>query len=604
MKRNLTQRKHAAWWKGILSIKRVIPLAAAILILVSSPLEIIAAEKMTTEGTLTEASMLMEQTDDSQTDDSQTGTSQVKVNPTITLDSEHVYEGMTSSFSKGYMPKVTDSSVRVVIPYLANCSLRDNMLTVKADVSSAVACGVTAKSYIKKVKLKNCKVSSANGSSGENSAQVKNGQKENTGKENIGEVKAYLYDCKFSLDKERQGGTGPIVLTASGITEDGQEISFSYTVFAVLSKTVSAEESDNNNSNSNNSDNHSQENNNGDPSNIGEEGGASDNHGEEGDDNNAGGSDDNSVEGEGFDDNSSGGGSEGSSSGGEPAGETKQEVIHQPKIILESCNLSSEKLEAGKSYAVSAIFKNCNNKRAISNMKVTLSMESSSIQIQKYSLYIDSVKAGGSFTVQSKIEVASITDQGNYPIQVNFEYDDVDGNSYTTAETIPLTVKQPLNVNMDEVAIPQEVYSTDTISLPVSVINLSRAPLYNVMISLECDGLVPVQSVFLGNMEAGTQAADEMRVYVGSRIEGQKYGETAGVMKLSYQDAYGETNEQTINMSTTILEPEILQLNVEQAQPETNGWMGMILTVAFVILTGIIIYLVIRLKKSGNGAGV
>lgn len=590
MKKNLTRRKHAAWWKenkfwkGILLIKRVIPLAAAILILVSSPLEIMAAECI-----LAEESLSMEQTDSSQADDSQTddsqaddsqadnaqtddsqmddaqaNISQAKINPAITLDSEHVYEGMTSSFSKGYMPKVTDSSVRVVIPYLANCPLRDNMLTVKADVSSAAACGVTAKSYIKKVKLKNCKVSSAKGSSGENSAPVKNGQKENTG-----EVKAYLYDCKFSLDKERQGGTGPIVLTASGITEDGQEISFSYTVFAVLSKTVSSEESDNNHSNSNNSDNHSQENNNGDPSSIGEEGGY-----------------------------------EGSSSGGEFAGETKQEVIHQPKIILESCNLSGEKLEAGKSYAVSAIFKNCNNQRAISNMKVTLSMESSSIQIQKSSLYIDSVKAGGSFTVQSKIEVAAITDQGNYPIQVNFEYDDVDGNSYTTAETIPLTVKQPLDVSMDEVAIPQEVYSTDTISLPVSVINLSRAPLYNVMISLECDGLVPVQSVFLGNMDAGTQAADEMRVYVGSRVEGQKYGETDGVMKLSYQDAYGETSEQTIHMSTTILEPEILQLNVEQTQPETNGWMGMILAVAFVILAGIIIYLVIRLKKSGNGAGV
>ena len=292
------------------------------------------------------------------------------------------------------------------------------------------------------------------------------------------------------------------------------------------------------------------------------------------------------------------------SSGGGSEKEMEPEIIHQPKIILESCSLSDEKLEAGKTCSISAVFKNCSSKRAICNMKVSLSLESSNIRIEKSSFYIEYVKAEGSFTVQSKLEIASITEQGNYPIQVAFEYDDEDGSNYTASETVPLTVKQPLEVSMDQAAVPREVYSTDTISLPVSVANLSRAPLYNVMISLECDGLVPVQSVFLGNMEAGTQMADEMKVYVGSKIEGEKYGETAGILKLSYQDAYGETNEQTINMSTTILEPEIWQLHVEETQPETNGWTGMILAAVFIILVGTIVYLAMRLKKSTKGTGV
>lgn len=606
--------------KEILAVKRIIPLLLAVLVLFYSPLDIMAAEGTMGEEKLPAmengASVQSSDTADSETEDfesEKTDTSEPEITPAITLDSEHVYDGMVSSFAKGYMPKITDSSVRVVIPYLANCPLKDNTLTVKADVSSAVACGVTAKSYVKKVKSQTYRWDSVKGGSGKVSLQMKAGeQKESTSgiQENTEEAEVYLYDCNFSIDKERQGGSGPIVLTASGITEEGQEITFTYTIFAVLSKTVTEEESDK------------------DHSNTAPEGGSDDNMGGGFSDNIGSGnnSDSSNNIGSGYDSDSSGdigsgydsdssgdigSGYDGSSAGGDDSGgfssgggasqETEPEVIHQPKIILESCSLSKEKLEAGKSYAISAIFKNCNSKRAISNMKVTLSLDNNNIQFEKTSFYIDSVKAGDSFTVQSKLEIASITDQGNYPVQFNFEYDDVDGNSYSAAETISLAVKQPLNVSLDEAAIPQEVYSTDTISVPVSVINSSRAPLYNVTISLECDGLVPVQSVFLGNMEAGTQMANEMKVYVGSKVEGEKYGETAGVMKLTYQDAYGELNEQTVNMSTTILEPEILKLNVEQAQPETNGWKGMILAVVFIILTGTIVFLALRLKKSKGG---
>ena len=454
----------------------------------------------------------------------------------IWIDSEHVYEGMKTSFSKGYVPVITEQSLKVVIPFLSDARLRDDIITVEADVSDAVSCGVTARSYIKKVRKSSC--------------GIENGEKK----------EVYLYSCTFALNKQREGGIGKILLKVSADGEKGQKLAFSYTVFADLEKSVKRDNRNDKN----------------------EEGGA--------DEKNAG----SCEKSEEADEEITGAAMENTGT------ESTQSVVHQPGLIMESCKCSEERPEAGQSCIFEAVFRNCSKNRTIQNLKAVCTASDENILISKASSYVESVSAGACFTIKKEIQTAVTMEQGNYLIKVDFEYDDMDGGTFTASESIPLTLTQPLSVELDKMIIPENVYSTDTITSSISVINSGHAPVYNVTVTMDCDGLEPVRSVFLGNMEAGTQSQGEMQIYVSSLSGEESYGFIGGCVKMTYQDAYGKVYEQKQNISTTIQKPDILELQVEEAKTQTNGWTGMITALIFLIMSGSIIWLVVLLCRKNR----
>ena len=48
----------------------------------------------------------------------------------ISIDANHRYEGMETSFSKGYAPSVRKDQMRLVIPFLSDAPLAQEAMTV------------------------------------------------------------------------------------------------------------------------------------------------------------------------------------------------------------------------------------------------------------------------------------------------------------------------------------------------------------------------------------------------------------------------------------------------------------------------------------------
>lgn len=295
------------------------------------------------------------------------------------------------------------------------------------------------------------------------------------------------------------------------------------------------------------------------------------------------------------------------SGGGEMSAEQKEELIRQPRLLLESFNLSEKALNAGDQADMELVFKNRSSSQGIYNLKVSFSTESPSIQFEKKSFYFSGVNPGADITINSKVSITKDAKDGPVPVTVSFEYEDVKGKAATGTESIEIRVAQPVTAVLDCEGIPATVYSTDTIDLAVRVQNLSRTGIYNVRVDLEGQGMFPKEEIFVGNMDAGTMAEGTMSIYVGTRTmkasgqdegtdESEMYGKVSGKLTLSYEDLQGNIYQETSEYQTQINKPEIQSLKIETPK-KANSWWYSVFVVAGAGMLLIIIGLVIRNRK-------
>ena len=62
-----------------------------------------------------------------------------------------------------------------------------------------------------------------------------------------------------------------------------------------------------------------------------------------------------------------------------------------------------------------------------------------------------------------------------------------------------------------------------------------------------------------------------------AEAEESAYGQTAGTLTLTYEDADGEVYTQTQEFTTVIEKPQIVELTVEKETVQTNEWYGAVL---------------------------
>ncbi len=148
-----------------------------------------------------------------------------------------------------------------------------------------------------------------------------------------------------------------------------------------------------------------------------------------------------------------------------------------------------------------------------------------------------------------------------------------------------LTVEQPVEMELETGMIPGVLYAADTLELPVKALNLSRTSVYNVRILLSAPGLFPVNNVFIGNMEAGTEGTGTMSVYIGnwtmeavgsgtSTDSQEKYGKTDGTITMQYQDADGRTYTLQQEFRTEIKKPRLMPSETKTPEEGSPWWIS------------------------------
>ena len=284
----------------------------------------------------------------------------------------------------------------------------------------------------------------------------------------------------------------------------------------------------------------------------------------------------------------------------------EEEVVHQPRVMLLQNSLQGDAVQAGSSAAWTLTAKNCSSTQAVENVKVTLLWEGSEVSFEKNAWYFERVAAEGSMDLSQTVTAARKAAEGPVSLQLQFEYEDKKGNAYSSAETVRLSVSQAQQAELVNLSFPESIYEADTDALTFQIQNTGLAVIYNARVRLEAAGLFPEKELFLGNVEAGTSADGEIRVFAGTLnmdAEGntadenaEKYGDVSAVVIFSYENGQGEVTEQTVSFHTAIKKPEIVELKVEKQAEETNQWWITILFFVFLALVLIIIWLYLRMK--------
>lgn len=437
----------------------------------------------------------------------------------ITIDSAHAYEGMKTSFEKGYEPVVKDDTMRLVVPFLSETELKNKNLTVMVEFDSKKSAPFYYKNYCKTVK------------------QTEKG--------------LYLYTSKLKLDEDRVNGKYPVRLKVQGETAQGQQFTEYFTIYVEIADGVdSAEKLTDSEDVMNSMDT---------------------------------GMDEEGVAGE----------STGIDSGISGESATQETANHQPRLLLESNNLMDHQLEAGKSYELSLVIRNCSKTSAIENAKVRIQTEETGLELAQSSYYYERVAAGQTMTLTQQITVARNVPMGNVPLQLTIDYDDALGTVYTESETILLQVVQVPEVTLADIVFPESVYGAETDALTIQIQNSGLMPIYNAKVTIESGELSPTKDLVVGTLEAGSAQDGELLIFI-NRQDSEQY-EARGTVILTYEDSNGQVYTQEQEIGTTILQPQTLKLQVEE-KPETNQWGTTIVIGIVLLLILVIICVLVRLQ--------
>ena len=208
-------------------------------------------------------------------------------------------------------------------------------------------------------------------------------------------------------------------------------------------------------------------------------------------------------------------------------------------------------------------------------------------------LRVDDIAAGKTTTVKFKMNVSKDAIAGRQPFTVQISFSEGE-----LVQGFTVNVLQPLDVSVDEIQMPQEVVSGESIILPISILNKGKAAIYDVTCKLEMDGCYG-SSVYIGQVQAGTTGYAEMKVFVGTLSQGSLYGGTFGELHITYKEADGSEYTDTTELRTTITEPQTEDDNQQYddeerpaLQPVSQWYVSVIVGIAVIAIAVAVIIVV------------
>ena len=288
--------------------------------------------------------------------------------------------------------------------------------------------------------------------------------------------------------------------------------------------------------------------------------------------------------------------------------EPEEEIVLTPKVLVQSYECvaitddgETAVIKAGDKIKVKVTLVNTSGTESLKNITVTANATTDSFILQSVSdtQYIASVGAGTTFDVIYEYETKSDMPAGQYNIGISYDFDYGKGMSSAGSGNARVTITQPLEMELSITQIPSKAVISDTVSVGVQAINLSRAKAYNVRAVIEADGFSPTGTIFIGDVDGGMSAEGMGQVTVTGLTKGNfSYGQTKGTVTFYYEDADGNELTEVKNFTTTIESPFSGETKTEEDATE-QWWIIMAVTAA-VIIVGVTIIVIKKIKVRKN----
>ena len=237
------------------------------------------------------------------------------------------------------------------------------------------------------------------------------------------------------------------------------------------------------------------------------------------------------------------------SGGGSSASSSGEKILHKPQVLLEDNNLSGQNLKAGSVTEMSLTFRNKSRSQNVFGLKISISADTKGIEFERNSFYVQRLTPGEAITLKQKVTIAEDCTPGQATVSFSLDYEDSKATGATGTETLSFQITQPAR---------------------------------------------------LGTLEAGTAVQGSLRVYVKGKSEeddGSFPGRITGKLILTYEDAAGNSYEESTEFESEIKEAKIQSLKIEDDQEETNNWWYSVIAVIAVLLVSVILLLLGKLHK-------
>lgn len=140
----------------------------------------------------------------------------------IYIDNTGCYEGMTATYSEGYIPEVIDDQINIVLPLLVKGNLKEKKLHVHPDLGNITNASYIYKNYDKDV-IEEAKTV--------NTGEVRN---------------VYYVNIVLQLKEEREEGTYPINWEVTGTLESGDTVTQTFVTYVNIDEKKEEDEEEEN----------------------------------------------------------------------------------------------------------------------------------------------------------------------------------------------------------------------------------------------------------------------------------------------------------------------------------------------------------------------
>lgn len=287
------------------------------------------------------------------------------------------------------------------------------------------------------------------------------------------------------------------------------------------------------------------------------------------------------------------------------AGMAAQESEKRPLLILKKYEYSDDVLSANSKAEITLTIQNI-GKESANTVYIKIQSEGDIIPADNINRReVGQIGSRKSKSISIPIAIQNHAKPGAQKITVSLDYANTTGDFFSTTEEILCQIKQPLRISCDTPPLPARGYAGDTISVPVNVVNLGQSALYNVMCTIEGEGLFPQSSLFLGTVEQGTSGNGEIYVFLGAKEETQQaYGPVQGMLKIIYEDEYGASFEKSVPLSTLTIEaPRAVATEApkESEEKQTAGQWWVTISILAVVILGIVAGFLYKNHKRKRG---
>lgn len=257
--------------------------------------------------------------------------------------------------------------------------------------------------------------------------------------------------------------------------------------------------------------------------------------------------------------------------------ETTPQDTSQPRLMVTEYTVENGSIIPGESRKVNITIKNTSPSKSVSNIKLSLADESGELKTDGMgTAYVKSIPANGTYVWTVGLTAVHTAKTGEHPLTVSMEYEDSNHSGYSASDTIRVNIKQSVMLKYDSARLPSKSIQGETVTVSINLMNTGKSTVHNAMIDVDVKGLDSGGTVLVGEIPQSESKTGSVNLRVSNEI----LGKVEGTITISYEDDFGETYTETVDVST-VIEEKIVIADIEEEEEKKNPlwWLFMLIGV-------------------------